>query len=122
MAVAYEQHIGRRVAGQRSDGTFEVSVSKTLDGTREEVFAKVAERFNDVTEFDGKTAQNIRTSETPVRSYRRCNLSDGSKLTVAVEQKSPGKVLLVVTHGALQSTEEGDAWRGFWKTYIGELA
>ena len=33
-AVAYEQQIGRRVPGQLGDGTFQVSVSKTVPGSR----------------------------------------------------------------------------------------
>lgn len=121
VTIAYEQHIGRRIAGQRGDGTFEVSVSKTLDMTREEAFAQCLKLLSSVTEFNNRTIDKVRTSETPVRSYWRCSISDGGKLTLSVEQKSPGKTLLVMTHAALQSTEEAMAWREFWKDYIKEI-
>lgn len=121
ITVAYEQHIGRRAAGQRSDGTFEVSVSRTFNGSREEVFTKCLERLTNETEFDGRSIANVRTSKTLVRSYWRCDLDDGSKLTIAIEQKAPGKVLIVVTHSSLQSADEGSNWREFWKSYTEEL-
>lgn len=121
VTVAYEQHIGRRVAGQRGDGTFEVSISKTLDVAREEAFAQCLELLSGVTELNGRVIDNVRTSETPVRSYWRCSLSDGSKLTFSVEQKSPGRTLLVVAHASLRDADEAAAWREFWKEYIKEI-
>src|SRR5690606_39188985 len=36
ITVAYEQHIGRRQPGQRPNGGYEVSVSKTVSGSPEE--------------------------------------------------------------------------------------
>ena len=36
IAVAYEQRIGRRRPGQRSDGTYQASASRTIPGTRDE--------------------------------------------------------------------------------------
>lgn len=36
ITVGYEQHIGRRLPGQKSDGTFACSASKTVPGTMDD--------------------------------------------------------------------------------------
>lgn len=118
VTVAYEQHIGRRIPGQRADGSFEVSISKTYDGEREEVFEKCLNLLADVTHFNEKAVENARTSITPVRSYWRCDVDGGSKLTWSVEQKAPGKVLVTVAHASLLTPEDAAEWRDFWKTYL----
>ena len=40
IAVTYEQHIGRRVPGQRGDGSFSISASRTLPGSIDEALAR----------------------------------------------------------------------------------
>lgn len=122
VTVAYEQAIGRRAPGQRSDGTFELSVSKTVDGTRDEVFAGISDRLHAAAAgFAGKTIANVRTSVTPVRSYWKCDLDDDSKVTWSFEQKGEGKVLVAVTHTNLISEEQASGWREFWKNYLTEI-
>ncbi len=119
ITVAYEQYIGRREPGQKSDGTYEVSVSKTVEGTRDEVYASYAEKLSQTEQFNNLTTDNERTSTTPVRSYWKCDFSDGSKIIWSFEQKNPGKVLLVAMHTGLASSESAVKWRDFWKEYLG---
>lgn len=121
VAVAYEQHIGRRQPGQRVDGTFEVSVNKNMDGPREEVFARLLEWAKGKTEFNGQVITNVRTSETPVRSYWRCNLDDGSKIEMAVGPRSRGNFMVTISHAKLHSSSRADEWRSFWKSKLSEL-
>jgi hypothetical protein len=121
ITVAYEQRIGRRQAGQRNDGSFELSVSKIRDASREEAFRQYTKELNNVTKFNSCVGANKRTSETPVRSYWRCDLEDGSKVTWAVEKKEPQKSLLVITHTGLTSSDVASEWKGFWKEYIDKL-
>lgn len=118
ITVAYEQHIGRRQAGQRSDGSFELSVSKVRDMSREEAFKQCIEELNKVAKFNNCIVTNKRVSETPVRSYWRCDLDDGSKVTWAVEEKAPHKSLLVISHTNLSSPDATSGWKAFWKEYI----
>lgn len=121
VAVAYEQYIGRRAPGQRSDGSYEVSVTKTIAGERENVFALWNEAYGRVEAFDGRRVHNERTSITPVRSYWRCELNDSSKISVAVEQKDTGKSIITVTHTALSSAQAQDEWRTYWKDRLERL-
>lgn len=121
VTVAYEQHIGRRAPGQKSDGSYEVSVTKLIPGTKQDVYALWAEAYGDAADFDGKPLENIRTSITPVRSYWRGDFTDGSRLTVAVEQKTPEKAMIAITHTSLPSDTEKDRWRHFWRETIDKL-
>ena len=77
--VAYEQEIGRRVPGQRADGTFDVAVSRTIPGNRSELIEQfaslVGDTLNEVA-LDG----DPRTSETAKRSFWRANLDGGIKV------------------------------------------
>lgn len=68
--VAYEQEIGRRVPGQRADGTFDVAVSRTVPGERGEVidrFAALIDGSLGGVDLDGQP----RLSTTPKRSFWR---------------------------------------------------
>ena len=121
ITVAYEQSIGRRMPGQKGNGTFEVSVSKTFEGQREGVFVQCLNLLNGAQEFNSEIAKNARTNTTPVRSYWRCELAGGGKVTWAVEQKLPNKVWLVINHTNLATAEEAAKWKVFWKKYTEKL-
>ncbi|MBO6540709.1 MAG: hypothetical protein JJ969_15085 [Rhizobiaceae bacterium] len=119
ITVAYEQHIGRRKPGQRSDGSFEVAATRTIEGDVAEHFEKLRQQFCSVSAFDGVAlAGEPRTSVTPKRSYWRCDLADGTGVAFALEQKSGAKVLVAATHRKLASDTEAARWRAFWKDYL----
>ncbi|WP_152348518.1 hypothetical protein [Brevibacterium sp. CFH 10365] len=118
--VAYEQEIGRRVPGQRADGTFDVAVSRTIPGDRSELIVKFASlidsTLNEVA-LDGEP----RTSETAKRSFWRADLDGGIKVEAAAETKSEGKTLFVLTVSKLPSPEALEVWRGFGKDFLKQL-
>lgn len=121
IAVAYEQHIGRRQPGQRADGIFEMSVTKTMPGDRQTVFERVAPLMPDAAGLTGAAIVNERTSVTPKRSYWRCDLTDDTKVTLAVEERGDGS-LLTITHSGLASPEAVEASRTLWKSWLTTLA
>jgi hypothetical protein len=121
VTVAYEQHIGRRSPGQKNDGSYEVSVTKLMLGTKQDVFALWTEAYGQVTEFDSKPIENIRTSITPIRSYWRADFTDGSRLAIAVEQKTPEKAMIAATHTRLVSETDKDNWQRFWRETLDKL-
>lgn len=53
VTIAYEQHIGRRTPGQRSDGNYSVTVNKTVAGNMSDVLAKIIEKMHGVVDFGG---------------------------------------------------------------------
>lgn len=121
VTVAYEQHIGRRQPGQRSDGTYELSVTRTVAGTKEDVIALWKEAYSEAKEFNGQPVSDVRDSVTPIRCYWRCNLGDGTSLVIATEQKEPGKAMIAATHTKLSQATDKDQWRQYWKELISKL-
>lgn len=123
ITVAYEQHIGRRQPGQRPDGSHEVSVSKTMGGSLDEVLvlweaeAQSVQAGNRV-EFDGPAT----VSESGKWRYWRRPLADGSRLSITIAEKPGGKTSIAVTHEKLPGREAAEDWRGFWKSALSRLA
>lgn len=119
ITVAYEQYIGRRQPGQRSDGTYEVSINKTLPGTMDNVMQAWVHFVGDRKEFnDILIAKPPTTSATDKRHHWGCSLADGSRVNVDVYQKSSEKTNFTITHTKLSNQENAERWRVYWKTFI----
>jgi hypothetical protein len=119
VTVAYEQHIGRRNPGQDCTGEFAVSVGKTLDGTMDEVLARWLKLVDGKIEFsDVAVSRGPDTSSTDKWRYWRCGLADGSRVVVNIYQKSPDKVPISVQHEKIESSEQAEHWRAYWKDFI----
>lgn len=123
VTVAYEQHIGRRGIGERCDGTFSASVSKTLPGTMDEVLVKVVAAVKDLDEYAGVPAASApSTSETEKWRYWRVKLADGSKVTINIQQKPGGeKSSASVNHDDLASSDLIDASKAWWRSFLTNL-
>lgn len=123
VAVAYGQHIGWRLPGQDSTGTFQVSVTRTAPLPREDAFDAVLRWGSETASLDGVQLEGEpRTSVTPKRSYWRVHLEDASSVALAVEPAGEGKSRLVVTHERLSGGDAVERWRAFWKGAVVEIA
>jgi hypothetical protein len=119
VAVAYEQHLGRRQPGQREDGTYEVSVSITIDGTMDEAMQTWKNLVKGRDDFmgvglSGKPA----ISKTEKWRHWRIGLDDGTRLSVSAYQKTPNKSGLAVTNTNLNDSNAVEQWRSYWKSYL----
>jgi hypothetical protein len=119
IAVAYEQHIGRRKPGQRSDGSYQVCGSKTVDGTMDEALQAWLHLVDGKQEFSGiAIAKAPITSSTDKRRHWGCGLSDGSQISFDVNQKTPEKTLVAITQTKLNSEEDAARCQVFWKNLL----
>ena len=119
ITVAYEQHIGRRVPGQDSDGNFSVSVTKTVPGGMDAAFDRWLALVDGRSEFAGiAIARPPETSRSDKWRYWRCGLGDGSRVIVSVNQKAPGKAGLAIAVEKLESEAQIEHWRAFWKEFL----
>jgi hypothetical protein len=122
ITVAYEQHIGRRTPGQSGEGDFQVSVSRTLDGSMDDAMQRWITLSADTSEFNDIAAiDSPRTTETDKWRHWRINLADGSLVTASAQQKSDDKAILTVTNTKLASAEAVESWRSFWKGFLQRL-
>lgn len=119
VTVAYEQHIGRRQPGQRKDGTYEVSVTKTIEGSLDDAMNywlyKIADLdgFKDVV-YEGQPGMSV----TNKWRHWRVGLADGSKVIASTMQKTPNKAQLAVANQKLTSPEAVELWRKYWKQFL----
>lgn len=138
VAVHYEQAIGRRNVGQRCDGAWSASASKTLPGDMDAVRGHFAAHMSGVFADRGGLHPDAGgdpvpaddepgTSDTEKWRYWRCPMSDGSRIAVTVQTKPPGKdgavkSTLAVNHDSLADEPARDRVKAWWKEVLAELA
>ncbi|WP_156155914.1 hypothetical protein [Demequina phytophila] len=120
-AVAYEQHIGRRTPGQRQDGTYECSVSRTHGGTLDEALAAwlgVAAGLSGVggVPFAGSAS----STATPAYRRWRAALADGSRLLAEISLRAD-RAVVTLTWSRLSSPEAKDEARPVLRTLLAAL-
>ncbi|MDW7739029.1 MAG: hypothetical protein SCJ97_03080 [Bacillota bacterium] len=119
ITVEFERITGRRKVGQTGAGYFQVSASRTLTGSMDQVFGQWLSFIDGIKKFNNLSMiGNPRISETEKWRYWRVNLSDGSQLAVSVNNKAKGKSLLTVTHSKLPDEESSETWKKYWKDFI----
>lgn len=123
VAVAYEQHHGLRMPGQRSDGTFHASASRTLPVPADEAMHAWRRLVEERGTYDGAAAAAApSTSETAKRLHWRVRLDDGTRAAVSAEPVGDGdRARLAVQHERLGSPADVDRWKQFWKGLLAEL-
>ena len=118
VTVAYEQYIGRRIPGQRSDGTFQMSVSRsTALGMHELMEAWAAFAVQDET-VQAVVAGDVRISGTDRRTTWRTKAGDGSSVVVTSEPKRNGTASIVATQIGLPTPEAYDEARQRWSAVV----
>lgn len=116
LTVKFEQEIGRREAGQRNSGEYEVSVSKTIPGTIDQARDAWSKQTGSQKHFNGVAVDGAATlSQTDTWRYWKLNLKDGTRINVNFSEKGEGKVLLQLTHMKLADEKTAEAWREYWK-------
>ena len=113
-AVAYEQHVGRRVPGQRPDGTFQTSVSRSTPLSMDALM----QAWTDFAAADPAVldtiAGEVRVSGTQNRITWRAKARDAESIIVISEPKKDGTAALVVqcigTPTLESNVEAKEAW------------
>lgn len=118
IAVAYEHAIGRRVPGQRSDGTFQMSVSRATSLGVEDLMAKWVDFAASDSEVQSLLAGPPRTSGTEKRRTWRAPASEGSSILVTSEPKKNGSASIVATGQRIASLEANDDARQCWTSLL----
>lgn len=141
VTVAYEQARGLRAPGQRADGTFEVSASRTVPGTLDAVFAAVADEASRARWLDpalpaagagGRSEVLAATPGTSVRLRWPAGALGGAEADARVvvglyqprddDGDPTGKVRVGVSHPGLNTPDDAAALKEFWKARLDDLA
>lgn len=120
VTVAFEQHIGRRGVGERCDGSYSATVSRTLPGTMDEVLARMAASGDGREDFVGVPVESSpTTSATEKWRYWRVRLADGSKVSINIQTKPAGdKATVAVNHDGLDDPARVPQVKQWWKDWL----
>lgn len=123
VTVDYEYARGKRIYGQRSDGSFETNVSKSLRLTPADVWPLIDDDERRRAWLDCEFEVRGRT---PGKSLRM-EAADGSRINIALYALPDGvdgdpRTRVDITHSKLPSAQEIPETKAFWKSCLGELA
>lgn len=113
VTVAYEQERGMRAPGQRADGTYSVSASKTVNVPIDKLFqafsnTKVRDRWL------GEFELAIRTSR-PGKSITASWEDASTRVAFWFTSKDPGKSQVALAHEKIAEAQQADELKEFWR-------
>ncbi|AGZ41725.1 hypothetical protein [Actinoplanes friuliensis] len=114
VTVAYEQHIGRRIPGQRPDGTFQTSVSKATKLGMQDLMDRWVTFAATDPDVQKVIATDPRVSGTDRRITWRVKAADDSFITITSEPKPTGTATIVAGQQGLQTPELNLEAKQFW--------
>lgn len=119
VAVGYERIKGLRAIGQRRDGTYEASKSRTFAVPVAALYAAWATPKARKAWLD-EGGVSVRTSNAP--KTMRLSWPDGSIVVVGFTPKGAGKSSVAVQHTRLPNRPSADAFRAYWSERLDALA
>jgi hypothetical protein len=118
ITVAYEHHIGRSIPGQRPDGTFQTSVSKSTGLGMQALMDKWAAFAAADPDVRALAAGEVRVSGTDKRITWRTKGRDGSDIRVTSEPKKDGAASIIAVLMSLQSKQLNDEAKAVWSAIL----
>ena len=119
VTTAYEQERGMRAPGQRADGTYSVSASKTVDVSVKKLFD--AFKNKDVREkWLGDYKINIRTTR-PGTSLTGTWEEGSTRLTISFQEKGARKSQVALAHEKITEASQADELKAFWREQMNLL-
>ncbi|MDQ4145899.1 MAG: DUF4287 domain-containing protein [Actinomycetota bacterium] len=113
ITVAYEQERGIRAPGQRADGTYSVSASKTVGVPVKRLF----EAFQDEAlreRWLGEFELNVRSARPP-KSLTAEWEDASTRLSIGFYEKDAGKSQVALAHEKIADPQQADELKGFWR-------
>jgi len=118
VTVGYERIKGLRARGQRRDGTYEASKSRTFDVPVTTLFEAWADASVRRRWLDGESVK-VRTATAP--KSMRLGWSDGSIIAIGFQAKGKSKSSVAVQHTKLPDRETADRLKQYWSDRLSAL-
>ncbi|MQM24837.1 hypothetical protein [Glycomyces albidus] len=119
ITVGYEQERGMREPGQRPDGTFSATASKTVPVAVGAAFEQLADPEHQAAWLGG--LELSQRSASPPKSVR-FDASDGSQVYANLSPKGEDRTAVQVEIAKLDSAEAAAAAKAAWKDRLERLA
>jgi hypothetical protein len=118
VTVGYERIKGLRARGQRRDGTYEATKSRTFDVPVTTLFEAWADASVRRRWLDGESVK-VRTATAP--KSMRLGWSDGSIIAVGFQARGKSKSSVAVQHSKLADRETADRLKQYWSGRLDTL-
>jgi len=118
VAVGYERIKGLRAIGQRRDGTYEASKSRTFDVPVKTLFEAWADDVTRRRWLDGAEIK-VRTATAP--KSMRLDWTDKSIIAVGFMSKGTSKSTVAIQHTKLPDRATADELKKYWDTRLDAL-
>ncbi|WP_166849173.1 hypothetical protein [Isoptericola sp. BMS4] len=123
VTVGYERITGLRVPGQRPDGTFSVSRSRTLGLDGDELRALL---LDDDARADLVPGLHLTPRSRPGTRSPRFAVADDDgprgTLLVSLDAVDDGRLKVTATHERIASAAEAEQWKSYWAEWLAALA
>ena len=119
VTVGYERIKGLRARGQRRDGTYEATKSRTFNVRVQDLYAAWANASKRNRWLDGDGIK-IRTATAP--KSMRLGMGDGAIVAVGFYPKGKGKSSVAVQHAKLPDKETAEQVKEYWTAQLDRLA
>lgn len=119
VTVGYERARGRRATGQRADGTFTASASKTVRADPAAVYRLLTDPAFTPEVEDGVPAERGTSTQDKAVRFRGPH---GERLEVRLTAKEGGRTVAAFQGSGLAGPEQRDAVKEAWKRVLGEIA
>ena len=118
VTVGYERIKGLRVRGQRRDGSYEATKSRTFNVPVDQLF----EAWSDAAKRRRWLDQPVKIRTATEPKSMRVGWSDGNIVAVGFYPKGKSKSSLAVQHPKLPDKETADRLKKYWSERLDELA
>ena len=118
VTVAYEQFVGHRIPGQRPDGTFQTSVSKSTNLGMNDLMDKWVNFAAGDKEVLAVIANDAQVSGTEKRITWRTKARDGSEIRVTSEPKKDGTASIIAVQMGLQTNDLNIEAKSNWSAIL----
>ena len=123
VTVGYERIVGRRAVGQRCDGAYSASASRTVTGDLDIGLQKWLSLVEGIVEFDGALAESEpRQSRSEKWRYWKVDLDNGSRLQVTINDKPGGKAVIGIGHEKLADADAVTKSKAYWKELLAQIS
>lgn len=119
VTVTYEQERGMRAPGQRSDGSYGVSASKTIEAPVDALYEAFADE-----ELRGRWLGDYEidiTTAHPAKTMRAAWEEGTTRLAIAFIPKGDSKSQVALEHEKIKDAAEANEMKAFWKERLGAL-
>jgi hypothetical protein len=117
VALGYERLSGRRLPGQRADGTFTAGCSRTVEEPEDRLRHRLLDPTTRAAMFpDHAVTLRSRPSSRSIR----LDLGEGI-VVLSLSARPDGRTTVHVEHAGLADPEAADRWRGHWTSWLDSL-